>query len=60
VAAVIRPVLPGNAMIVCGVHVDKIRPDQMQAIFKLTQQLAQQLKNWCRTQHPVIKTEQFQ
>lgn len=59
VAAIIRPVLPGNAIIVCGVHVDNIRQDQMQAIFELTQQLAQQLKNWCRTQHPVIKTEHF-
>lgn len=51
---IIRPVLQGNCVILGGVHVNDITPEQMQATFVMTDELGQQIKTWLLT-HPVAK-----
>jgi hypothetical protein len=58
-AQLIQPVLPGNAFIVCGVHINAIEPAEMRAIFKLTEQLGTTLSQWLQAQSFVIKAEHF-
>ncbi|MCI1986411.1 MAG: hypothetical protein LKJ69_09470 [Lactobacillus sp.] len=59
VAAVLQPVLPGNAIITGGMHVNKITPAQMAAASAMTQQLAEAVRDWLTAQPPLTITEEF-
>ncbi|WP_125709234.1 hypothetical protein [Lacticaseibacillus porcinae] len=52
IAKILQPVLPGNAMITGGMHVNNITSSQMHAAFAMTKQLGEQARDWLQ-QHPV-------
>lgn len=54
VARAIKPVLQNNAVIVSGMHVNDISPEQMHASLPMAQQLGQQLADWLQG-HPAAK-----
>lgn len=51
---IIQPALQGNGVIIAGVHVNDITSEQMQATFKMTDKLGQQIKKWLLA-HPIAK-----
>lgn len=54
IAKCLQPILPGNAMITGGMHVNNISAEQMHAAFTMTKHLAQQAREWL-VAHPVAK-----
>lgn len=56
VAKVIAPVLQGNAVIVSGMHVNNITPNQMKAALGMATELGERLATWL-TDHPSQQPE---
>ncbi len=46
IARLIQPVLTGNAVIVSGMHVNAITPEQMRAAGPMTANLGRQIRDW--------------
>lgn len=55
-AHAIQPVLEGNAMIVSGMHVNDITPEQMKAAVPMVQTLGRQVAAWIKA-NPTIKPD---
>lgn len=52
IAQIILPVLTGNAVIVSGMHVNNITPEQMRAAVPMTKNLGTQIVAWLQANPP--------
>lgn len=48
---------PGNVMVVSGVHVNAITPEQMRAVFRMCERLGERMADWLE-RHPVDAPEE--